>query len=118
MLSAAASRNTRWGRSTNITREDAIVADLKRCERGHFYDPMKFTRCPFDGVESIDFGEEEKEPSRGDDRPTPAAASEGMEVDPATRRLGIGGPALHGGGTANPGCAGEIHRDVASRVVV
>ncbi len=81
---------------------------LTRCENGHFYDSKKFTHCPYDGVPSIDFGEEEKEPLRGDHHTTPAGASEAIEVDLATRRVDMGGPAVHGSGAAEPEGTEEI----------
>jgi len=63
-------------------------AGLVRCPQGHFYDSSKFTRCPYDGVESIDFGEAKQPPSdKGGTVPITNGAVE--DGDKATVRIGL-----------------------------
>jgi hypothetical protein len=64
------------------------VCALKRCEQGHFYDSAKFLRCPYDGVQSPDFGNA-KEPPRDEDRIPAVGTHDSGEVDQATVRLGL-----------------------------
>jgi len=70
---------------------------LKRCENGHFWDPAKFMRCPFDGVQSIEFGGSRSirvGSSRGEGHTLPARAGSVTDTDAGdqpTRRIGQGG---------------------------
>ena len=64
------------------------MAGLIRCEQGHFYDSSKFLRCPYDGVQSIDFGEA-KEPAADQGATTPVSYGALQEGDTPTVRPGL-----------------------------
>jgi hypothetical protein len=70
------------------------VAGLKRCEQGHFYDSSKYLRCPYDGVQSVDFGEAKepaKEPALDKGGTTPVARGDVEEGDTPTVKIGLAG---------------------------
>jgi hypothetical protein len=61
---------------------------LIRCPQGHFYDSGRFSRCPYDGVQSVDFNDAKK-PSLDPAATTPVLAGKAGEGDPATVRFGL-----------------------------
>jgi hypothetical protein len=69
---------------------ELIVAGLVRCEQGHFYDSSRFSRCPYDGVRSIDFGEAEA-PAADLGPKTPLVKTDVEGGDPDTVRVGLAG---------------------------
>ena len=65
------------------------MGGLKRCEQGHFYDTSKFSRCPYDGIQSIDFGDANK-PAQDHGRTAPAPHGGIVdEGDQSTVRIGL-----------------------------
>jgi hypothetical protein len=42
------------GREKPIDPPSAAKGELKRCDNGHYYDPKKHTKCPYDGVPDIE----------------------------------------------------------------
>ena len=64
------------------------MGGLKRCEQGHFYDSSKFLRCPYDGIQSIDFSDA-KEPSSDAAATTPVPPENVGEGDQDTVRFGL-----------------------------
>ena len=66
------------------------MAGLTRCEQGHFYDSSKYLRCPYDGVQSIDFGEA-KEPAPDNVGTSPAIQGDVEEGDKPTVKIGLAG---------------------------
>ncbi|HEX3093620.1 MAG TPA: EsaB/YukD family protein [Candidatus Angelobacter sp.] len=74
---------------------------LKRCENGHYYDPVKFPKgCPYDGVASIELGGDKRSIKIGaaqpGDRTMPAnargkTAQTDPDTDPITKYYSPGG---------------------------
>lgn len=56
----------------------------KRCERGHFFDPAKFTSCPHCGVPGLNIGE--TMPKRDIQMPAPAPGPVLNAAQPANQR--------------------------------
>src|SRR5688500_9538447 len=76
--------------------EESRTMALKRCDNGHYYDPVRHTTCPSCGAHNIEFGAtrarpaEAPAPSPPDPRARrPAAADTGKTVSLVQKQSGI-----------------------------
>jgi hypothetical protein len=68
------------------------VGELKRCELGHFYDSANHARCPYDGVQSIEFDDAPESRNHQDHR-VPLdrdGVGDNGTGDQLTRRIALG----------------------------